>query len=229
MSSKEVKKDIEELKASINMMGEQLGTISEQQRTIMGLLKDIQELKKLNQEQQNRINFLETRVADLEQYTRLNDVIISGVALKPSSYAHALRGAQKDESNMSVDMSVEEQVTNFLQSKDIQVDKNCIEACHTLPSKNPKTKSVIIMRFVNRKNKIELLRQWKKLRGTNVYINEHLTKVNADLARKARFLKKQGKIMATWTSNCKVFIKTNGSPEDARVICIRNSVQFENL
>lgn len=33
---------------------------------------------------------------------------------------------------------------------------------------------------------MELLRQGKKLKGTNVCINEHLIKSNADLARRAR-------------------------------------------
>ncbi|KAM3843136.1 ranBP-type and C3HC4-type zinc finger-containing protein 1-like [Diretmus argenteus] len=58
----------------------------------------------------------------------------------------------------------------------------------------------------------------KKLKGTAVYLNEHLTKKNADIAREARNLKKQNKIQATWTRNCKVMIRLNGSPEEAKVI-----------
>lgn len=36
--------------------------------------------------------------------------------------------------------------------------------------------SVLIIRFANRKNKNALLKQGNKLKGTNVYVNEHLTK-----------------------------------------------------
>lgn len=36
-----------------------------------------------------------------------------------------------------------------------------------------------------------------KLKGTNVYINEHLTKKQADIASKVRQLKKQGKNQTT--------------------------------
>ena len=80
----------------------------------------------------------------------------------------------------------------------------------------------IIMRFVNRKVKTDLLRQGKKLRGTAVYLNEHLTKKTAEIAREARLLKKNGRIKATWTRNCKVFIQLNGStPEQAKVILVR--------
>lgn len=101
--------------------------------------------------------------------------------------------------------------------------------CRTLPIKNQKDKSIIIVRFANRKYKTELLRQGKKLRGSNVYINEHLTKVNADIARKARYLRKKGKILSTWSANGKVFIKTNGSPEHSRILYIRDVTQLDKM
>lgn len=81
------------------------------------------------------------------------------------------------------------------------------------------------MRFVNRKHKTELLKQERKLKGTNVFINEHLTKRNADIARLN--LRKQGKIQNTWTNNCKVFIKLNGTPEQARVVVIRSMEELD--
>jgi len=35
-------------------------------------------------------------------------------------------------------------------------------------------------------------------------------------------MKKQKKIQNTWTTNCKIFIKLNGTPEEAKVLVIRN-------
>ena len=69
------------------------------------------------------------------------------------------------------------------------VDAVC-DRCHTLPRKDNTIKPIIIIRFVNRKAKAELLSQARKLRGTNVFLNDHLTKKNADTARQARILKK---------------------------------------
>jgi hypothetical protein len=60
---------------------------------------------------------------------------------------------------------------------------------------------------MNRKTKSRILLNGGNLKGTNVYMNEHLTKRNADLARTARQLKKDGKIFNTWTRDCKVFIR----------------------
>lgn len=77
------------------------------------------------------------------------------------------------------------------------------------------------MRFTNRKKKIALLKQGRKLKGTNVFINEHLTKKNADIARIARQLRKQGNIQQTWVTNCKIFIKLNGTPEEAKVLVVK--------
>ena len=37
-----------------------------------------------------------------------------------------------------------------------------------------------------------------------------------------RRLRRDKKIMSTWTRNCKVFIKTFGSPETARVVYIKD-------
>lgn len=137
------------------------------------------------------------------------------------SYAKAV--GKVTEENMSEDdrATVEEQVVSFLETKKIALDRNFIEACHPLPQKNTAHPPAIILRFTNRKHKIRLLKQWKLLRGSNVYLNEHLTKKNADIAKKARLLRKQGKIQSTWTSNCKTFIKLNGSPEEAKVKIIR--------
>lgn len=49
--------------------------------------------------------------------------------------------------------------------------------------------------------------QAKKLKGTNVYLNEHFTKKNGDIAREARMLRKQKKITATWTQNGNVWVR----------------------
>lgn len=103
---------------------------------------------------------------ELEQNTRMNDVIITGIKDKPHSYAgavvaEAVSGGQPSEEERR---SVEQQVTSYLQSKGIEMDLEQIEACPPLLSKNDQTPAVI-MRFVNRKNKMALLKQGRKLKG----------------------------------------------------------------
>uniref|UniRef100_A0A096MAF3 L1 transposable element RRM domain-containing protein n=1 Tax=Poecilia formosa TaxID=48698 RepID=A0A096MAF3_POEFO len=212
--------EFEEIKKSLDFMSDEIAKISQPQNLIMNLMGEVKELKRQNVEKDEQIAFLEHRVADLEQYSRMNDVVISGLEMKPRSYAQAVTEPSITDKRDEDGGTLENQVVSFFSNKGISIDNNGIEACHPLPQKNKGVKPATVMRFTNRKHKNELLKQGRKLRGSNVYINEHLTKINAEIARRARFLRKQKKIQSTWSSNCKVYIKLNGSPEKPRQLLI---------
>ena len=120
-------------------------------KAILELVAEVKALQLQNEEKNNRLAFLENRVADLEQYMRMNDVIVSGLKIKPWLYAQAVTVTTDHdcEPGESVSDSVEQQVAAFLQSKGIKLDCNAIEACHPLPRRNNSDKQAIIMRFVN--------------------------------------------------------------------------------
>lgn len=220
----QVEDDNEEIRKSLNFMSEELTKVTKQLTVLTELVSEVKQLKNLVKERDKTINDLERRINDLEQYTRMDDVIITGLDVKPRSYAKVTaEGRNVDEDASTEDQqTLEMQVLNFLESKNIHININSISACHTLPRKDRKAKPAIIVRFVNRKQKIELMMQGKKLKGSDVYLNDHLTKKNAEIAREARYLRKTNKIKATWTRNCKVLIRLNGStPEDAKVIMVR--------
>lgn len=151
-------------------------------------LADLQRIQ--IEEGDEHIAQLESRVMELEQYTRMNDVIVTGLQVKPRSYARAVAADSGDMASEQETNSTEQQVVAVLQSKAIEMNSNDVEACHLLPRKNKNETPAIIIRSVNRKHKIAILKEGKKLKGTNVYINEHLTKHNADIAKKARYLRK---------------------------------------
>ena len=156
----------------------------------MSLVEEVKALRLENSEKEKRIFSLENRVDELEQYTRINNIIITGLETKPRSYARAATrmtaGGDTSEEDAT---SVELQVTAFLNSKGIEIDSDNIEACHLLPRRHTTDKLAKIIRFANRKQKTELLKQGRRLKGSDVYMNEHLTKINAEIARKARFLR----------------------------------------
>ena len=230
MAAKKNKEDIDDIKKSLDFLTEEISVVRQQQKSILDLVAEVKVLRNQNAENVNRIAFLETRVHELEQYSRINEVVVSGLQIKPRSYARAVTAIGDGERGELDENSTEQQVAAFLQCKGIMLDCNTIEACHTLPRRNnDKDKPAVILRFVNRKHKNALLKQGRKLKGTNVYMNEHLTKHNADIARKARYLRKTGKIQSTWTTNCKIFIKLNGTPEEARVMIIRNIEELDKF
>ena len=172
-------------------------------------------------EKDKKIAALESRVDEMEQYSRLNNIIVAGLVTKPRSYARAAAANAEEPTEEDIE-SIEQQVITFMDSKGININSGDLEACHPLPKREKKACPDIILRFVNRKHKIAVLKQGKKLKGSNVYMNEHLTKKNGDIAQRARRLRKQEKIQATWTANCKVYIKLNGdTPEEAKVLVIK--------
>ena len=138
--------------------------------------------------------------------------IISGLKTTHRTYARTVAKANvKDGEDAPPEelQTLQGQVLKCFESKNMIIQSNNVAACHILHRQDGKSKPAIIILFVNQKyqSKSELLRQAKKLKGTGVYLNENLTKRNGDIARQARFLRKQNKIQAAWTRDCKVMIR----------------------
>ena len=118
------------------------------------------------------------------------------------------------------------QLEEILAEKDINIAPEQVSYCLLLPQKKgAKTGAqdngrAVVLRLVSRSYKEELLKQAKNLKGSGIYMNENLTKVNATIAWKARQLKKGKKIENTWTSNCRIFVKQIGA-DNQRPVLIR--------
>lgn len=179
-----VKRELEEIRATLK-------------ETLMNLTSEINELEEIKAKnntleemikaKDNRINELERRVEDLEQYTRVEDVIITGLATKHRSYARVVAqeggtgggkvsgsvGGQLDPPEEQ--QTLERQVVEFFESRGMSIRSDSIAACHVISrkvisKKLPKPATpVIVMRFANRKYKMELMKQGYLLKGTGVY------------------------------------------------------------
>ncbi|KAI0212426.1 Dynein regulatory complex subunit 6 [Lamellibrachia satsuma] len=94
------------------------------------------------EEKNEPIKHLESQIEDLEQYTRMDDVIISGLETKHQTYAEATSTSTTVETDTDAPhketSTLEDKVVNFLKMKHINVNCNDISACHTLGS-NKKT------------------------------------------------------------------------------------------
>ena len=211
MADEKLKSDIEELKAI------QLQDISDLKSDMQKLLQGQSNMQKLintqieaNKSKDLEIKRLNNRVDELEQYTRRDDVIINGLTIKPRSFARvtASHPVETEENAPSQELeSVESQVLSYLNSNDIELSPSEISVCHPIASKDKNKPPSIVIRFVSRKTKERLLKSAKKLKGTSVFTNEHLTNKNAHIARDARALVKQNKLKGTWTRNGTVFVK----------------------
>lgn len=156
----------------------------------MKLVDEVKVLHMQNAEKGKRLAYLENRVVDPEQYARMNDIVITGLPIKPRSYARAVNASSKGEPGCELDASsTEQRVAAFLQSRGIALDINQVEGCHPLPRRNNNDKPAVILRFVNRKDKVALLKKGKMLKGTDVYFLCYAT----DIAKKARDMRRMNK------------------------------------
>ena len=225
-----MEKDMEELRKAVGTLTTDMAKVLKQLKTLPELVSEVKQLKEIIREKDNTIDQLERRISELEQYSRIDDVIITGLKVRPRSYAKAVaEGGEVSEDAPAEDqVTLEMQVLEFFEKKNINIEASSISACHTLPRKDKTASPAIIMRFVSRVHKTALMMQGKKLKGTQVYVNEHLTKRNAEIAKEARILRKNGKIKSTWTRNCKVLVRLNGTtPEEAKTVTVRDLKDLE--
>ena len=103
----------------------------------MGLLELTEEVKRLRsviKEKEKKIEALERTVDDLEQYTRMEDLVISGLETTHRTYARITAGDREGEDAPRGELhTLEQQVINFFNNKDIPIDSQNIAACHTIP------------------------------------------------------------------------------------------------
>lgn len=76
--------DIDDIKKSLDFLTQEVSAVRLQQKRIMELVAEVKALRIQNAEKDKQIAFLENRVS--EQYTRMNDVIATGLHTKPRSY-----------------------------------------------------------------------------------------------------------------------------------------------
>lgn len=169
------------------------------------------ELIASNNELLARNTALEKRVAELEQYSRLNNVEIKGVPVTEGEDCHGILQCMAN-------------------AIECPVEATDIDIVHRVPtmSKNQNEKNIIV-RFCSREKKNDFIRKARKARlctsnigfsgKTNVpvFVNEHLTVDNKKLFSKALALKKEHNWKFLWTDNCRIKARKS---EDGRVFRI---------
>lgn len=200
-----VNKEIAEFKTSLSFFNETVESLKEEQVR----------LKAKNKALAARNETLEKRVAELEQYSRKNNVEIKGVP------------CTKGEDCISIMEVIGEKI-------ECPVTKDDLDVVHRVPSKS--ASKHIIARFTSRAKKAEFIAKARKARlqtndigfqGTDtqaVYVNDHLTQGNKQLFAKALALKKENAWQFLWTDDC--VIKARQTTE-SRVLRIRDEADLE--
>ncbi|XP_040074137.1 uncharacterized protein LOC120846440 [Ixodes scapularis] len=180
-------KDIEELKAKCD-----------------SLSADNTKLKQSNDLLETNNTDLTRQVAQLEQYSRLNNVEIRGVPNNPTEDPGEL-------------------LTHIGNHINCPITKADIDIVHRVPTPSQPNAHNIIARFISRDHKNDFQKKARRARITSkdlnlqeeprqIFFNDHLSPLNKKLFSAALRLKKDKEWMHLWTDQCVIKArKTNGS------------------
>lgn len=166
----------------------------------------MQLLLKANQELRTENQKLATKVEELEQYQRSNNLDIKGVPPTADPTVAVMQNG--------------EVIGEAISESDIDI-------CHGVPTRKPSERYVIV-RFVQRSKRNAVLEKAKKKRGLTaqslgfhdhalVYVNEHLTPQNKKLLGAAIAKKKEMHWKYAWSSGGKVYVRRDDVSEAVRI------------
>ena len=202
------------LKTEISVMKEDL---TEKAR----IIDDLQEsINKTQEDKADHMAFCEVErdTAELQQYTRRNNIEISGL---PETIE---------------DKSLEDTVIKIAKAVDIHIGENDIEACHRLSRrKKDNGPRRIIVRFVNRKFAEKIMRKGNELRKPyifkkadlteKIYINNNLCSYYRYLWGKVKSLYLKQLIDSFWVFNGSINLKFLDSNETMKVTHINDLIE----
>src|SRR6218665_410179 len=146
---------------------------------------------------------LNTKINDLETQLRQGNLMIYGLRGKPSATS---------EENEPINLAL----ALFNNEMSVEVRHKDISKAYFLPSKDAERRPMLIQ-FNNPRVRGNILLARKALKTdsddkkSRIYINEHLTSLNATLFTEARKLVKEKSLHSTWTRDGRIYIKRSES------------------
>jgi hypothetical protein len=186
------------------------------------LLKKLEEVVSENIQLRKRVESLEAKLDECEQYSRRNTIEIHGIPAQPNE-------TQED---------VMELVKKVGTGLGVEINDLMIDVCHRLPNRNSEKPPVLVVKFVRRIDKDKLLEKRRARKGdfstrhmglatdNPVFLNEALTTMRRRLFLQAREVKKRLKYDYLWHRGGKIFMrKKNGE----RVVVISCQADLDKL
>ena len=164
---------------------------------------------------------LEKAVSSCEQYTRRENLEISGIP--------------ENVSDEDLQEKVLEIVNTVTEREDDQVIlPKDVHACHRLKKEPSEETPKVIVRMVNRQHTIDVLKNKKKttekqdrLQNDKLFISENLCNTNKLLLEEAKKLRKNGQLKRCWTFNGVVHIKIKDSdPKGKKIFHLSDFEKF---
>lgn len=201
-------------------ISELVETVNRQSATLKEYEKLFDSLKQENTDLQVKVKGLEQQLDEADQYSRVNCLEINGIP----------------ETNQE---NITEIVKTIGTTLGVEVAAEDIDACHRLGPKTDGRRRGIIVKFVRRQMKEELLRKRKVKRNLNtsdigmasgpadvVYMNESLSPARRKVLNAARLLRREQNFTFVWVKNGKIFLRKE---EGSKAIMVTTMDQVSGL
>jgi predicted RNase H-like nuclease (RuvC/YqgF family) len=177
----------------------------------------VENLEQVIKEKDNKIETLETRLMDIEQYSRINNVEIIGIGKQPNENLEGLFEKLCEKINVQ------------------QITAEDIDTIHRLPSKKGNEENIIV-KFKGRKTRDRFLAQ-RKIRITNgdllgnhdsrgIYIRENNSKEFRKMFWEIRETARARGYTYVWSRDGKIYVKKT---EGDKVTRIRTKEHISSL
>ena len=204
---------MDEIRRSLDFLCNSFDDTKKQNAATDKRISDLLEVIKTKDE---RISKLEAQVNDLEQNSKKKNLIIIGLnihsdASTTTSTKHSTRNststAAEETPTISESPTMRTNFVNFARRKlNVTPEPYHITAIHDLPPRRD-GKRPIIVQFHSADRKTELIMKRGALKGTDIYLNDHLSTHSGEFFRQARQVKRDKKMHSAWTQNCCVLVE----------------------
>jgi hypothetical protein len=153
--------------------------------------KQIEDLETNNRKLSEKIGVLEAKLDQAEQYSRRNNLRISGIV-------------------ESDDEDTDSKVLNIASKLGLKLSINEIDRSHRVGPKQTKNKRDILVKFTNYHARNNLFKSRVKCKNNDmkgIFINEDLTRARSNLLYQARQIVKRGSAESAWSHDGTILIR----------------------
>lgn len=215
--------EMAELSAAVKFISDKLDTsnclMEDIKKEMAAVKKENIELRIKNENLTGEVDDLKERLRSLEQYTRKNNLEVSGIPVT----------AQENICAIIKDVGV---------ALGVEIRENQIAAAHRIPSFNQDRNPSIVVQFISRSTRDSILTNYRERKSLNanqvnssfrsqkVYINEHLSPANKLLLAKLKQKAREAGYAYVWVRDGKFFIRKSAGE---RCIKISSYEEFNKI
>lgn len=158
-----------------------------------------------------------SKLEGIEHNQHLDNLIIHGLIETPTGIIPSAESGSAPSSSPTLQSAIQSVLDLCTMRLHLPISEADISYAYRIPGNGKNLCRPLVVRFVSRRIRDQVYASRKTLRdgsdprASTIYINEHLTRTNAQIYAKARGLVRARKIHSTWTAGGCVFIRQSAS------------------